>query len=308
MGDPAVRARSLSPLNMRRGAVLAAAIALTACAGSDGRAVPQPIRPSTASTTVPTTTPPPSASAATTVPEPTTSASQPVVRVALVARPGEVPPGRTAPIESSAWRAVGANWTPGPVAMTIRRGERLVLGVATVVDADGAFDQTFVMPNDAPAGSYDLVASQRGSSARTGFTIEAPPAGLPAEELLETAGARQLWAQRQAPGLLCSVLRVGGRSLGQVCSQASEQDFNGDGTLRFSLVADGAGVIVGVTAPEVALVRVISRDGGSVERPTTPASFSAEARFVMLVSTAPIRVISALAADGRILTTFTLNP
>lgn len=285
-----------------------AVMALTACAGPDGRAVPQPTRPSAASTTVPTTTPPPSTSAATTVPEPTTSATEPVVRVALVARPGEVPPGRAAPIQSSAWRAVGANWAPGPVAMTIRRGETLVLGVATVVDDAGAFDQTFVMPNDAPAGSYVLVASQRGSSARTGFTVEAPPTGLPAEELLETVGARQLWAQRQASGLLCSELRAGGRSLGQVCNQPSEQDFNGDGTLRYSLVADGASVIVGVASREVALVRITLRDGGLVERPTTPASFSAEARFVMLVSTAPIRVISALAADGRVLTTFTLNP
>lgn len=315
-GDSAVTGRLHAAVRvgpMRRWIVILMTVAATmatlvACGGPSDD---EPVAAATAAPDTPVTTAtPPSPTAAPAGPTTPAARTQPAIQISRYAEAGDVPPGRVTPVQASAWRATGTGWAPGNVSVSIRRGGNRVLDVTARANTAGGFEQTFVMPTDAPAGSYTAVATQAPISGQASFTVKAPPANVPAEEMVEAVGARQLWAERQANGLLCSVLRVNGTAAGQVCNEGSEQDFNGDATLRYSAVADEPTVVLGVTAPSVAKVRIDLHGGTAVERAPVAASFTTAGRFVMLTlpAGAAIRTISALDADGRALTTFSISP
>lgn len=120
-------------------------------------------------------------------------------------------------------------------------------------------------------------------------------------------GEWQLQAERQAGDLLCAVLKMDGQDQGQVCNEASEQDFNGDEVLRYAVLGDGT-FVVGVSASHVDKVRAELRDGTMVERATVGASF-ADSRLVALPLPAPSVISTLVAVDdnGQVLTRFALN-
>jgi hypothetical protein len=97
------------------------------------------------------------------------------VRVSLYARAGEVPPGGVYPLDAPAWKATGSGWASGDVDVFVRRAgaEGAVLDVGARADASGAWMQTFVLPTDAPPGSYVVVASQGALRAEGDFVLEA---------------------------------------------------------------------------------------------------------------------------------------
>ncbi len=108
--------------------------------------------------------------------------------------------------------------------------------------------------------------------------------------------------------MLCVALRVDGRDQGHVCSEPSEQDFNGDDILRYAGAGDGT-FVVGVGASGVERVRAELRDGTIVERATVGASF-AGSRFVALPlpANSVILTLVALGSNDQVLTRFALNP
>ena len=99
----------------------------------------------------------------------------PAVRVSLYAQAGEVPPGRVDPLDAPAWKATGTGWDAGDVDVFVKRagGEGAVLDVGARADASGAWMQTFVLPTDAPPGSYVVVASQGALRAEAGLVLPA---------------------------------------------------------------------------------------------------------------------------------------
>lgn len=127
-----------------------------------------------------------------------------------------------------------------------------------------------------------------------------------------TPGGRwQLVAETGArAGVVCAVLRGPFQSGGGVCNEASEQDFNGDETLRYSAAAGDGAFVIGVSRPNVATVRMEVRDGATVERSTVAAPFTTAARFVALQrpAGATIRSLTALDSGGNVLTRITINP
>lgn len=94
-----------------------------------------------------------------------------------------------------------------------------------------------------------------------------------------------------------------------MCNEASEQDFNGDDTLRYSGVL-GEPFVIGVALPTVAEVRAELAGGIVVERATVTAPFTTAARFVALPlpAEAGIRYLIALDSAGRELTRIPINP
>ena len=133
-----------------------------------------------------------------------------------------------------------------------------------------------------------------------------------AEEVVDSgtggSGFWQLIAARDG-SLLCAELRGPAGPAGRACNSATEQDANGNETLRYSTAGDGA-FVVGVGLPSVIRVRAELRDAATVERATVAASFTSAARFVALVlpAGAVIRALTALDAGGRVLTRITINP
>ncbi|MGI8809881.1 MAG: hypothetical protein ACR2KK_18975 [Acidimicrobiales bacterium] len=124
------------------------------------------------------------------------------------------------------------------------------------------------------------------------------------------AGPWQLVAQPGGrAGLVCALLRGPFQFGGQVCNEASEQDANGNDTLRYSGAGDGS-FFIGVSRPNVARVRMEVRGGSAVERATVAAPFTTAARFVALPlpAGATIRSLTALDSGGKVLTTFVINP
>lgn len=125
------------------------------------------------------------------------------------------------------------------------------------------------------------------------------------------AGTWQLVAETGArAGVVCAVLRGPFQSGGGVCNEASEQDFNGDETLRYSAAAGDGAFVIAVSRPNVAKVRMEVRDGATVERATVAAPFTTAARFVALQrpAGATIRSLTALDSGGNVLTRITINP
>lgn len=257
-----------------------------------------------------TTAPAPASTAA-----PVSSRPGPRMQVSLYAQAGEVPPGRVAQLEAPAWKATGSGWDRGDVDLFIRRagGEGAVLDVGASADSSGRWEQTFVLPSDAPAGSYLAVASQGSLHAEGSFVLKSSGAVQDAEEVVASgstaSGQWQLVAQRQS-GLVCVVLRMGGY-VRPVCGAPTEEDFNGDDTLRYGRrgEADSGSFILGVAGPRVAKVRAELLGGGVVEVQTVPASFTT-ARFVALPlpQQAVLSTLVALDAGGQQLTRFALNP
>lgn len=124
------------------------------------------------------------------------------------------------------------------------------------------------------------------------------------------AGSWQLIAQPGGrAGLVCAQLRGPFQFGGRVCNEASEQDANGNDTLRYSTAGD-ATFVIGVSRPNVARVRMAVRGGTTVERTTVTAPFTDSAGFVALpVPTgATIRSLTALDRSGVVLTTININP
>jgi hypothetical protein len=123
-------------------------------------------------------------------------------------------------------------------------------------------------------------------------------------------GAWQLVAEPGGgSGLVCAFLRGPFDAGGRVCNEASEQDANGNDTLRYSGAGDGR-FIVGVSQPPVSRVRVELRDGSVVERATVAAPFTTAARFVALPlpSDSAVRSLTALDSGGTVLTRIVVNP
>lgn len=154
------------------------------------------------------------------------------------------------------------------------------------------------------------------TTARTNTTARAqqtttPTASGPAvvDSGTSQAGAWQLVAERGERGLLCARLRVRSQDAGGVCNEASEQDFNGNDTLRYS-GALGEPFVIGVGLPTVARVRAELVGGVVVERATVAAPFTTAARFVALPlpANAGIRHLVALDSGGRELTRIPINP
>lgn len=239
------------------------------------------------------------------------ASARPTVQVSMLAKAGETAPGRVQPLDAPAWKATGSGWREGDVTLEIRRpGEaELVAGVPGRADRSGRWEQTFVLPVPASPGTYVAVASQGRLSAEASFVFESSSAET---EVVDSGraptGEWQLVAERQAGGLLCAVLSVDGRDQGQVCNEASEQDFNGDDVLRYSVLGDGT-FVVGVSVSGVDKVRAELRDGTIVERGTVGASF-AGSRFVALPlpGQSVISTLVALGDNGQVFTRFTLNP
>lgn len=124
------------------------------------------------------------------------------------------------------------------------------------------------------------------------------------------AGTWQLVAETGArAGVVCAVLLGPFQSGGGVCNEPSEQDFNGDETLRYSAAAGDGAFVIGVSRPNVATVRMEVQDGATVERATVAAPFTTAARFVALQrpAGATIRSLTALDSGGNVLTRITIN-
>lgn len=96
----------------------------------------------------------------------------PSVTVSLYAQKGEIPPGRTEPLEAPAWRATGLGWDPGAVGLIVRRtdGPSVTLDVGAQADADGRFEQTFVVLEVRP-GTYAAIATQGDKRAEGSFVL-----------------------------------------------------------------------------------------------------------------------------------------
>lgn len=239
------------------------------------------------------------------------TATRPTVRVSLHAEAGEIPPGRVQQADAPVWKATGGGWGRGDVELLIRRAGEVgvVMTAGGRADASGRWEQTFVLPPTAQQGTYVAVASQGPLSAEGSFELTLSPAG---PEVVDSgsapAGEWQLLAERQPSGLLCAVLKVGGRDEGLVCNAPSEQDFNGDDVLRYSSFGDGT-FVVGISASGVDKVRARLGDGTIVERATVEAPF-AGSRFVALPLPAQSVVLTlvALGDNGQVFTSFSLNP
>ena len=108
---------------------------------------------------------------------------------------------------------------------------------------------------------------------------------------------------------MCAVLRGPFAFGGRVCNEATEQDFNGNTTLRYSGAGDGM-FIIGISRPGVSKVRMEIGNGTVVERDTVSASFTTTARFVALPlpAGARLRSLTALDSAGTVLTTIRINP
>lgn len=123
-------------------------------------------------------------------------------------------------------------------------------------------------------------------------------------------GAWQLLAQSgPRPDTLCAELRGPFQIGGRVCNEASEQDFNGNDVLRYSVGGDGT-FVIGVTRPNVAKVRMELRGAPTVERETVAASITTAGKFVALPlpAGAVIRSLAALDSRGAVVTTININP
>lgn len=197
-----------------------------------------------------------------------------------------------------------------------------LLAVAAMVIAGcgGGGDEAFVAtisttsilaPTTAQAPSTTVAPGAITTTRRVTTTTVA--AG-PIEEVVATGtAAGGPWQLVVEPGgragLVCAELRGRFQFGGGVCNEASEQDFNGDDTLRYSIAGDGT-FVIGVTRPAVAKVRVELRSAATIERATVAASFTTAARFVAVPLPAPstIRSLTALDGGGRVLTTITVSP
>ena len=129
--------------------------------------------PGTGPTTAPTapTAPAPPAPG-TPAPTPPTVKPAPAVSVALYLQKGEIPPGQTQPLEAPAWRATGVGWDPGGVGLIVKRtdGPSVTLNVGANADADGRFEQTFVVLDVQP-GTYAAIATQGDKRAEGSFVL-----------------------------------------------------------------------------------------------------------------------------------------
>lgn len=141
----------------------------------------------------------------------------------------------------------------------------------------------------------------------------APPTAV--EALVDSgstsSGHWQLVAQSGArAGVVCVELRGPFQFGGGVCSEPSEQDFNGNDLLRYHASAGDGTFLIGVSGPNVAKVRMELRSGATVERTTVAAPFTTTARFVALPTpvNATIRSLHALDSEGTVLTTIGINP
>ena len=96
----------------------------------------------------------------------------PAVTVALYLQKGEIPPGQTQPLEAPAWRATGVGWDPGSVGLIVKRtdGPSVTLNVGANADADGRFEQTFVVLEVEP-GTYAAIATQGDKRAEGSFVL-----------------------------------------------------------------------------------------------------------------------------------------
>ena len=105
-------------------------------------------------------------------PTPPTVKPAPSVTVALYLQKGEIPPGQTQPLEAPAWRATGVGWDPGAVGLIVKRtdGPSVTLNVGASADADGRFEQTFVVLEVKP-GTYAAIATQGDKRAEGSFVL-----------------------------------------------------------------------------------------------------------------------------------------
>lgn len=206
--------------------------------------------------------------------------------------------------------------------MTAMRRLVLCLAVAvlaTTACGDGPRDLGAVATTGAPSSTSTTAATSPTSTTtvgRTTTTTRTPPTtttAAPAPAVVDSgtsqAGAWQLVAERGERGLLCSHLRVGSQDAGRVCNEASESDFNGNDTLRYSGL-HGEPFVIGVALPAVAKVRAELVGGVVAERATVAAPFTTAARFVALPlpADAGIRYLVALDSAGRQLTRIPINP
>ena len=172
---------------------LALVLGLAACGGSDDdkKTTTTSLPAGSTSTTDPTATTATTASTATTAarparrpprpprarrgtpaPTPPTVKPAPAVTVTLYLQKGEIPPGQTQPLEAPAWRATGVGWDPGPVGLIVKRtnGPSVMLNVGANADADGRFEQTFVVLEVQP-GTYAAIATQGDKRAEGSFVL-----------------------------------------------------------------------------------------------------------------------------------------
>ncbi len=177
------------------GVAVALVVAMGACGGSDDdKKTTTTGLPGSTSTTDSTATTATTISTATTVagssgtgattastapgtpgtPGPTspTVKPSPSVTVALYLQKGEIPPGQTQPLEAPAWRATGVGWDPGSVGLIVKRtdGPSVTLNVGANADADGRFEQTFVVLEVEP-GTYAAIATQGDKRAEGSFIL-----------------------------------------------------------------------------------------------------------------------------------------
>ncbi len=191
--------------------------------------------------------------------------------------------------------------------------------VATTACSDGPRDlgavATTVAPSSTststststPVATTTTLARITTTIARTTTTSASGPAVV--DSGTSQAGAWQLIAERGERGLLCARLRVRSQDAGTVCNESSEQDFNGNETLRYAGVP-GEPFVVGVGLPAVAKVRAELVGATVAERATVSAPFTTAARFVVLPlpSEAGIRYLVALDSAGRELSRISINP
>ena len=265
-------------------------------------AVPAPVVP-TLAPAAPTTSAPPARQS-----PPTTTRPAPTLDVVLYAKAGQVPPGRVGRLDAPAWKATGSGWDAGDVELVVRpaAGGEAVLSADGRAGESGTWEQIFVLTGAKP-GTYVAVASQGSRQAESSFVL---PQYQPAEEVVATgrtgAATWTLTARRSDTGLVCALLRVAGSDTGQVCQSPTEEDFNGDDTLRYGV--EGGSFLIGIGVSGVDKVRVQLTTGAIVEATGAPASFTS-ARFVALPlpSGGVIGHVDALSASGTALTSFTLN-
>ncbi len=189
---PLIGACALRRQTAAFGVALALVLGLAACGGSDDdkKTTTTSLPAGSTSTTDSTATTATTASTATTAgagattaptapgtpgtpaPTPPTVKPAPAVTVALYLQKGEIPPGQTQPLEAPAWRATGVGWNPGAVGLIVKRtnGPSVTLNVGANADADGRFEQTFVVLEVQP-GTYAAIATQGDKRAEGSFVL-----------------------------------------------------------------------------------------------------------------------------------------
>lgn len=194
---------------------------------------------------------------------------------------------------------------------------RLILVFVLVLAACGSDQEDVAVVDNptttsAPTTSAPATTTPTTSRAASTSTVPATTVVAANEQVVDSgtspAGSWQLVAFKEPRNVVCAGVRVDRREADpRACSGPSEQDFNGNDTLRY---AAGESFLVGVTSSTVAKVQMHLRDGTMVERATVAATFTSTFRFAALYLPpgAVIRSLSAVDGGGRRLTSITINP